>query len=225
MRLPRDVPVVADRSFIELGSEISAAILRTVEAGWALALNSPDVNADAAEVPMTERLRDGMRSALNGGELPWGRTMVVLPGTESRSRPDVLLPDGRTDIPILCIEIFFRSGEHDPHAIIECKRIAGDDTHLCREYVVNGIDRFRTGKYAGNHAAGFMAGYLIAGDASTAAHGVNRYLNAGRKNHASRHGENLKPSPLVAEPWAWASHHPREAAPAVALHHAFLSTS
>ena len=37
---------------------------------------SPDVNADAAEGPMTERLRDGMRPALNGGELPWGRTLV-----------------------------------------------------------------------------------------------------------------------------------------------------
>ncbi len=174
---------------------------------------------------MTERLRDGMRSALNGGELPWGRTMIVLPGTESRSRPDVLLPDGRTDIPILWIEIFLRSGEHDPHAIIECKRIAGDDTHLCREYVVNGIDRFRTGKYAGNHAAGFMAGYLIAGDAGAAARGVNRYLNAGHGSHAPRCAENLKPSTLVSEPWAWASHHPREAAPAVALHHALLSTS
>ena len=175
---------------------------------------------------MTERLRDGMRSALNGGELPWGRTMIVLPGTESRSRPDVLLPDGRTDIPILWIEIFLRSGEHDPHAIIECKRIAGDDRDLCRKYVVNGIDdRFRTGKYARNHAAGFMAGYLIAGDAGAAARGVNRSLNAIRKNYEPRHDENLKPSHLVAEPWAWTSHHPREAAPAVALHHAFLSTS
>ena len=90
MKLPRDVPVTAGRPFIELAPETSTAILRTVEAGWALALKSPDVNAGAAEVPMTERLRDGMRSALNGGGLPWGRTMVVLPGTESRSRPDVL---------------------------------------------------------------------------------------------------------------------------------------
>ena len=174
---------------------------------------------------MTERLRDGMRSALNGGGLPWGRTLVVLPGTESRSRPDVLLPDGRTDIPILLIEIFLRSGEHDPHAIIECKRIAGDDSHLCREYVVHGIDRFRCGKYAGNHAAGFMAGYLIAGDANTAASGVNRYLNSIRKKHEPRRDENLKPSDLVSEPWAWVSRHPREAAPAMTLHHAFLSTS
>ena len=224
MKLPRDVPVIAGRPFIELAPEISAAILRTVKAGWALALKSPDVNASAAEVPMTERLRDGMRSALNSGELPWDhRTMAVLQGAESRSRPDILRPDGRTDIPILWIEIFFRIGEHDPHAIIECKRIDGDDTHLCREYVVNGIDRFRTGKYAGNHAAGFMAGYLIAGDASAAARGVNRYLNAGHGNHAPHHDEKLKPSTLVAEPWAWASRHPRGAAPAVALHHAFLS--
>ena len=225
MKLPRDVPVTAGRPFIELSPETSTAILRTVEAGWALALKSPDVNAGAAEVPMTERLRDGMRSALNVGELPWGRIMVVLPGTESRSRPDVLRPDGRTDIPILWIEIFLRSGEHDPHAIIECKRIAGGDTHLCREYVVSGIDRFRTGKYAGNHAAGFMAGYLIAGDASTAAHGVNQYLNAGHRSHKPRHDEKLKPSTLVAEPWAWASRHPRVAAPAVELHHAFLPAS
>ena len=225
MKLPRDVSVIAGRPFIELAPETSAAILRTVEAGWTLASKSPDVNAGAAEVPMTERLRDGMRSVLNGGGLPWGRTMVVLPGTESRSRPDVLLPDGRTDIPILWIGIFLRSGEHDPHAIIECKRIAGDDTHLCREYVLNGIDRFRTGQYAGNHSTGFMAGYLIAGDAGTAAHGVNRYLNAGHRNQEPRHDENLKSSTLVAEPWAWASRHPREAAPAVALHHAFLPAS
>ena len=36
---------------------------------------------------MTERLRDGER--------PWGRTLV-LPGTESRSRPDVPLAASRT---------------------------------------------------------------------------------------------------------------------------------
>ena len=225
MRLPHDVPVTAGRPWIELTCEVSAAILRTIEAGWALASRSPGVNAGAAEVPMTERLRDGMRSALNGGELPWERRMVVLPGTESRSCPDVLLPDGRTDIPIQWIEIFLRFGEHDPHAIIECKRIDGDDTRLCREYVVNGIDRFRDGKYGGNHAAGFMAGYLIAGDASAAARGVNRYLNAGHGSHAPRQDENLEPAILVPEPWAWTSHHPREAAPAVALHHAFLPVS
>ena len=221
MKLPRDVSVIADRSFIELDSEISAVILRILKKGWLLASESSEVNTHAAEVPMTERLRDGMRSALRDDK-PF---MVVLPGTESRSRPEVALPDGRTDIPILCIEIFLRFGEHDPHAIIECKRIAGSNARLCREYVVNGIDRFRTGKYAENHSTGFMAGYLIAGDASSAAHGVNRYLNAGHMNRKPHHDENLKPSTLVSEPWAWTSRHSREGASEVVLHHAFLPLS
>ena len=219
MKLPRDVPVTAGRPFIELAPEISTAILRTVEAGWALALKWPDVNAGAAEVPMTERLRDGMRSALNGGELPWGRTMAVLPGTESRSRPDVLWPDGRTDIPILLIRILLRFGEHDPHAIIECKRIAGDDTHLCREYVVNGIGRFRTGKYARNHTAGFMAGYLIADGISAAVAGINNYLH-GKK----RDDEHLTRSNLIDEPWVRESRHPRSDTVPIVMHHTFLKT-
>ena len=174
---------------------------------------------------MTEHLRDGMRAALDSGELPWQGTMVVLPGTESRSRPEILRPDGRTDIPILWIELFFRFREHDPHAIIECKRIAGSNARLCREYVVEGIDRFRTGKYAANHAAGFMVGYLIAGNARAAARGVNRYLNSRRGKHEPRPDENLTPSRLVRETWAWLSDHPRTAMSVMEIHHAFLSTS
>ena len=222
MRLPRDVPTPAGRTFIETGPEIATAILRTVEAGWTHASATADVHAGAGEVALTERLRDGMRTALTSGALPWNRTLVVLPGTESRSRPEVLRPDGRTDIPILWIEIFLRFGEHDPHAIIECKRIAGADTHLCRQYVVEGIDRFRTGKYAANHATGFMVGYLIAGDAAAAAQGINRYLNLPREQQAPRQNENLAPSILVEEPWAWASHHPRTGASRIELQHSFL---
>ena len=132
MKLPRGVPVTAGRPFIELAPEMSTAILRTIEAGWALALKSPDVNAGAAEVPMTERLRDGMRSALNGGELPWGRIMVVLPGTESRSRPDVLRPDGRTDIPILLIRIPSIRRTRSPMRSSNASGIAGGGHHLSR---------------------------------------------------------------------------------------------
>ena len=223
MRLPHDLPTTAGRPFIDLGPETAAAILRTIEAGWARASMAPEVNADAGEVVMTERLRDGMRGALAASGLSWGGTMVVLPGTESRSGPDVLRPDGRTDIPIMWIEIFLRFQEHDPHAIIECKRIAGDDARLCREYVVNGIDRFRTGQYAANHAIGFMAGYLIAGDANAAARGVNAYLDSGRTHGGPRHGETLRLSTLVEEPWAWTSSHPRAEVSEIDLHHEFLS--
>ena len=70
--------------------------------------------------------------------------MVVLPGTGSRSRWDLDRLDGRTDIPILLVAILGTLGDHDPHH--------------CAEYVREGIDRFRTGKYGAHHATGFMAG-------------------------------------------------------------------
>ena len=217
MKLPFDVAATAGRRFIDLGPDIAAAILRTVEAGLDVALQSPDVNTESGEVEITERLRDGMRSALDSGMLPW-KSMIVLPGTESRSRPDVLLPDGRTDISIQWIEIFVTYRAHDPHAIIECKRVAGNNAYLCREYVVQGIDRFRTGQYSNNHSTGLMIGYLIDGDARAAANCINNHLN--RK---SRYNENLEPSVLIAEPWVWASSHPRTWTSPIALHHAFLT--
>ncbi len=217
MKLPFDVTDTAGRRFINLSPDIATVILRTVKAGWTFALQSMDVNTGAGEVEITERLRDGMRCALKSGHFPWGKLMAVLPGTESRSRPEVPVPDGRTDIPILWIEIFLRYGEHDPHAIIECKRIAGDNSFLCREYVVEGIDRFRTGKYSGNHSIGFMTGYLIAGDANAAALRINKYLN-----FKSRSAENLKPSNLISKSWVWRSCHPRTTNSPIVLHHAFL---
>ena len=218
MRIPYDVRVAVGREFIPLAQEVAAAILRTLEAGWAHASSFPDVHAAAEEVEITERLRDGMRQALTNNGFPWSKTMAVLPGTESRSRPDVLLPDGRTDIPILLIEILLQLGEHDPHAIIECKRIAGRDAGLCREYVVEGIDRFRTGKYAGNHIAGFMAGYLLSGAAAATTAGINRYLSG-----KARHAEHLEPSGVLEESWVWGSRHPRAApSPPIELHHAFF---
>lgn len=218
MRLPFDVTVVAGRRFINLWPEIATAILRTVEAGWTLALQSSQLSTSAGEVEITERLRDGMRCALNSGRFSWSKLMAVPPGTESRSRPEVFVPDGRIDIPILWIDII-RFGEHDPHAIIECKRVSGGDARLCREYVVAGIDRFQTGQYSENHSAVFMVGYLIADNPETTVAGINRNLN-----HRSRSAENLRPSNLTSEPWVWGSLHPRtnNNSP-IELHHAFLA--
>ena len=217
MRLPFDVTVVAGHRYINLWPEIATAILRTVKAGWTLVLQSSHLSTDAGEVEITERLRDGMRCALDSGMLPW-KTMQVLPGTESRSRPDVLAPDGRTDISILLTDLFDRFRVHDPHAIIECKRVSGGDAHLCREYIVAGIDRFQSGKYSGNHSNGFMVGYLIAGDALSAATRINNGLNS-----RSRCAENLRPSNLISEPWVWGSLHPRTTNSPIELHHAFMA--
>ena len=44
MRIPYDVPVSVGRELVAIGSDIAAAILLTMEAGWALAATSPDMH-------------------------------------------------------------------------------------------------------------------------------------------------------------------------------------
>lgn len=205
------------REYIALADEVVAAILVTVREGWALAAIDAETALEG-EVVMTERLRDGMRQALTSDTLGWGKSFIVALGMESRSTPDVMTPDGRTDIPLYVVEIFLRHGEHDPHAIIECKRLDGGDTYLCREYIVEGVDRFRSGKYSENHASGFMAGYLLGGDAQSAAAGVNAFL--GRVKRAD---EQIVISQVVEHPAFWQSQHSRTVErPAIAIHHAML---
>jgi len=213
LRIPYETPPTLGREFIELAPEIVAAILLTLSAGWQQACSAADVNADAGEVLMTERLRDGMRGALKNS--PW--KLIVLPGTESRSKSSVMLPDGRTDIPLMMIEVFLRTQEHDPHAIIECKRIAGSDTHLCREYIVEGVDRFVSGKYGENHAVGFMIGYVLSGTPTAAAAGVNAYLS-----RVSRTSDHLVLSTIIDSP-TWYSRHARaKPLSPIDLHQAFF---
>lgn len=205
--------------FIDIRRERCAAILQILEAGWERASGAPDVHADTGEVEITERLRVGMRAALDAKAADWCKKMTVLPGTESRSSPNVPRPDGRTDLPIFFSDVREEHGEHDPHAIVECKRIAGSRADLCRLYVAEGIDRFVSGKYAGNHADGFMAGYLLSGDDRAATEGVNRYLT--RKQ---RRPERLRRSTLRDAPWARSSRHPRRTpAGPIVLHHVFFS--
>lgn len=218
MRIPYESPVPLGREFIELAPEIVAAILHTLTAGWLQARSFSDVNAEAGEVPMTERLREGMRTELRAKRYPWSKTLIVLPGTESRSSSKLLIPDGRTDIPLMLIEVFLRTAEHDPHAIIECKRIAGSNTHLCREYVVEGIDRFATGKYGENHAVGFMVGYVLSGTETESVDGINIYLT-----RASRKVDCIEPSDVCSDFPSWRSQHVRaKSTSPIRLHHAFL---
>ena len=205
------------RRFIDIDDERSGAILRILDAGWKRAAASPDVHAGAGEVEVTEQLRTGMRAALSARVAAWCKKMTVLPGTESRSKPDSPRPDGRTDIPVFFQDIREEFDEHDPHAIIECKRVAGGDAKLCRLYVANGVDRFKTGKYASNHAVGFMVGYLLSGNADSASDGINAYLT-GR----GRRSEHLRPSSVPAAPWARSSRHRRQdSGEPITLHHAF----
>jgi hypothetical protein len=183
-----------------------------------LARKRTEIHSAANEVTMTECLRDGMRDALVRNRLPWRKTMIVAPGTESRSRPGMTAPDGRTDIPLFLTGVFAHSGEHDPHAIIECKRVAEDNAHLVREYIVEGVDRFRTGKYAENHGRGFMLGYVLSGTPKGVVRAINNYL-IGR----SRSVEVLDAASLTGVCENWVSRHSRTSgANAITLHHAML---
>jgi hypothetical protein len=110
------------------------------------------------------------------------------------------------------IDVFVRSGEHDPHAIIECKRVSKSDASLIRDYVVEGIDRFCSGKYGRNHSRGFMAGYVMSGTAKEVVEAINGYLNTN-----SRSGELL-----IAQSSTWQSEHPRKNSSKIELHHSML---
>lgn len=217
MRLPLGQSSAVGRAFIDLSPELTSAVARTVQAGWPIALARPELTSSADEVTITECLRDAMRDALVQHDFPWRKTMIVAPGTESRSQPGMVSPDGRTDIPLFLTRVFARSGEHDPHVILECKRVAEGNPSLAREYVVEGIDRFRSAKYAENHRRGFMIGYLMSGSAEGVVGAVNRFLQ-GR----SRQSELLASDP-GANPPTWASCHPRPGRVPIALHHEMLA--
>ena len=203
-------------SLIDLRPDVIVGIMGTVHDGW---LATCGVIPGDDEVKVTERLRHAMRRVVKEPTHPLKGRMAILPGTESSSRPDRDRPGGRTDIPIFLLEIFGSLEDHDPHAIIECKRIAGSDTRRCWKYVWKGIDRFRSGKYGACHATGFMAGYVESGTASDAANGINRCL--GRRRLFS---EFLQASSLLNECWARSSCHPRQppSKPTIMLYHAFL---
>ncbi len=217
MKIPQERQGSLGQYYIELESDIIAAILRTIQQGWRLASIAPPVSSNAGEVPINECLRDGMRTALEN--LPWKGSMFILPGTESRSAKSLLVPDGLTDISILIIKIARTYSVHDPQAIIECKRISGSDTDLCRAYVLEGVDRFASGKYAASHDSGFMVGYLLSQDEQSAADGINKVLN-----RRLRSNEGLSPSNVIQEDCFWSSRHSRrDRLPSINLHHSFLS--
>lgn len=217
MKSSINYPASAGSPFISLARDIAQTILEIIARGWRLALESPDVSVGSGEVTITERLRDAMRKVVNSDEVGWKGKMIVAPGAESRSSMKLRAPDGRTDIPIYVIGIYADTLDHDPQAIIECKRIGGSDARLCREYVTEGVDRFRSGKYGRNHSTGFMVGYLISGSAQAAATRINGYLN-----HKFHRTEKLVRSNFVSGFYTWRSSHPRADGRSIELHHAFL---
>ena len=158
----------ASGSPLNIGRKRALDVLRVIKAGWQKALACPDVNRDTREVDLNGRLMEGMRAAVDAKVVRSHRKISVLPGTDSWSDNAGAAADGLTDITIHLRDIRERQQSHGPHAVIECKRVAGNDSDLCRLYVTEGVDRFESGKYAGGHGLAFMAGYVVAGSADEA---------------------------------------------------------
>ena len=194
------------------------AILAVLAGGWRRAAALRERVATEDEISLTQCLRQGMIADLRARKAAWCKRITILPGTESRSRSSTLKPDGLTDISVYLQDIRERYDEHDPHAIVECKRITEHDSALCRLYVVEGIDRFAIGKYSIKHAVGFMVGYVISGAVHRAVLKIN-----GRLSREERQTEYLRELRVVQEAQAWISRHSR-AKPymPIELYHAFL---
>lgn len=201
---------------LDLADEVVVVILRAVQEGWRVA--SARFESDAVPVShepqMTNRLRAGMCDAVDAS---WTRTRLrIFPGMEVVPSRDAPRATGLTDISVTVRGL----DGHDPHAVIECKRIRGDDPMLCRLYVVEGIDRFRGGKYGADHAQDFMVGYVFQSEIGGAVAGINRYLA-----RQGREAESLTDSEVLAEPWVRQSCHVRKSKRPIRLHHAFLTTA
>lgn len=201
----------------QIGRDRIADILKILQSGWRRTASTNGLHPGMDEVALTGRLRAGMIAAVDDRLVRSAKKISVLPGTESW-RKGGKRPAGLTDISVHLREIRERRQDHGPHAIIECKRVAGDEAELCRLYVREGIDRFKGTKYGERHAVGFMAAYLLSGDAHSATAGINRYLS-GR----GRESDQLNACTVVDADWARSSRHSRsEPAAPIDLHHAFL---
>ena len=219
MTIPVGFSGTGEGGFISIGEDRCRTLILTIWQGWEKAVAFPEVGPTLKEVEINECLRRGMRCALADDSLGSRRLEIfILPGAESHSSDASLRPNGLTDIPICFTRIREMHHEHGPHAIIECKRVSETDADLARLYVCKGIDRFNDGKYASQHAVGFMVGYLLSGDADAVAEKINRYLTSKK-----RQKEHLRQPALIEVGWGRKSRHPRPSlGKPICLHHAFL---
>lgn len=168
---------------------------------------------------MTEALLNGMRSHLDsrwrtavGSSVEWRENITVARGTEVPPCRGQSGLRGIPDIAVYFHDIRVRLNYHDPHAVVECKRVSCGCRKLCRLYVHEGIDRFVSGKYARDHRVGFMIGYLLDGSIALVVELINGCLEdelpaseslvtfdseGSRSIHISRHARPKLPTSVV----------------------------
>lgn len=213
------------RQPLDLDLGLTILILRLIRAGWDAVCRDGSLDRGCEEREMTELLLEGMRRQLDsrrgsgdGSSLGWRENITVARGTEVPPTEGHARVRGIPDIVVYFHDIRVRRNDHDPHALVECKRVSGTRGELCRLYVFRGIDRFVSGKYARYHSVGFMIGYLLEGSVPSAVERINECLRG-----ELRPAEALVPFEAQCLDSVHISRHARPQLPLpVVLHHTFL---
>lgn len=200
---------------LHIGEDHVVAILVLIRLGWKSAMEHSEVSPQTLEVDLNAYLRQGMCDVVDANGVRFAPHISVFPGTES-TKPGEVVPSGRTDISIILHHLPRR---HDPHTVIECKKVSGAHARHCRRYVVDGIDdRFKSGKYAKNDLVAFMTGFVFAGTIGEAVACINRHLIRKKR------GDELLNDSTVGERRTRTSRHSRcHVEENIELHHAFVS--
>jgi hypothetical protein len=143
-----------------LHRDVVAVALSTALNAWNSVRASGRVSAKSRETQIAGELCSGMWDILEGQTEPPLFRVEEEVGTRG---PGARMPTGRVDIKIIG---GFRY--HD-FLLIECKRVRGDRRTLAKKYVLEGVMRFVSGRYAPGHPLGVLFGFVISGTPPQAA--------------------------------------------------------
>ena len=146
-------------AWLDLIASLVPDILQLVWSTWQ---TMPALAPDSLEDPTTEELCRRLRQSRSAAELPFRIDIQMVELGESADDET-----GRMDIvfsPMLPTErVYF---------CLECKRLnvtkLGSRRSCANEYVVHGMRRFVTGRYASHVPQGGMLGYVLDGDVESA---------------------------------------------------------
>lgn len=152
MRLVPDLPIGSPG--LGLSEDEILTAINLICTGCMEACSS--VHVGMLEVPINVVVRKAMRRV----KQRLGLTNIQIGGEYELLNMESEGPDltGRIDITLQYAHQF---GDEDNCLVIECKRVAPDDSTLISKYVDEGVDRFATGKYSLGHGLGFMLGYVL----------------------------------------------------------------
>lgn len=205
----------APDDWLDLIASLVPQILRLVWSTWQ---TMPALEPDALEDPTTDELCRRLRGSRTAAELP---IRIDIQMVELGTSADA--EQGRMDIvfsPLVPTEqVYF---------CLECKRLnvikEGTKRRLATEYVIHGMMRFITGRYASEVLEGGMLGYVLNGDVADATARVSAAVAARQVELGmERPGLLLQSGVLSEVEYARETRHRRGAADEqFIIHHLFV---